>query len=112
MNKQQKKLEKNKYKLAKKLSKKGIKDKKKKKENRAFKRRSKFVLFADFIKGILYLILSISLILSIILGEKGVIITLNDIIDNLFFATAGKIILFFIGSGLFFYGLKQLKILK
>ena len=114
-----KKKRKEELKLLKKREKQKLKDLKKGKSTnvesisgKAEHKSSKLLLFAELIKGLLYLILSVSLIFSIILGEKGVIITLNDIIDNLFFATTGKIVLIIIAIGLFIYGLKQLKLIK
>lgn len=112
MDKSEKKKEKYKYKIAKKEAKRKKKELKKNAVIQNDRKHSKLILFAELIKGIIYLILSISLIVSLILGEKGVIITLDDIINNLFFANTGKIILFIVALGLLFYGLKQLKILK
>jgi len=70
------------------------------------------VRFAEGVKGIIYLILAVSLIFAIVLGQTGVIITLEDIIDNLILAQAGKVILAIIALALLIYGLKNLRILK
>lgn len=72
----------------------------------------KAVRFAESIKGIIYIILAVSLILSIILGEKGLVITLDDIIENLFLAKAGKVVLIIIAVALLIYGLKNLHLVK
>ena len=73
---------------------------------------SRMVKFAEGVKGILYLILAISLIVAIFLGQTGVIITLDDIIDNLILAQAGKVVLAIIALALLIYGFKNLRILK
>ena len=70
------------------------------------------VRFAEGVKGIIYLILAVSLIFAIILGQKGVIITFEDIIDNLILAQAGKVVLAIIALALLIYGLKNLRIIK
>lgn len=72
----------------------------------------KAVNFAESIKGIIYVILAVSLIISIVLGEKGLVITLDDIIENLFLARAGKFLLIIIAVALLIYGLKNLHLLK
>jgi hypothetical protein len=78
----------------------------------AQKPTGKMVRFAEGVKGIIYLILAVSLIFAIVLGQTGVIITLEDIIDNLILAQAGKVILAIIAVALLIYGLKNLRILK
>ena len=73
---------------------------------------SRAVKFAEAIKGILYLILAVSLLLAIILGQSGVIITLDDIINNLILAWTGKVVLVILAGAFIIYGLQQLKIIK
>ncbi len=73
---------------------------------------SSAVRFAESVKGIIYLILSISLFVAIILGQRGMIITLDDIIGSLILATTGKVILIVIAAALLIYGLKQLRLVK
>lgn len=68
------------------------------------------VRFAEGVKGSLYIILALSLICAIILGQTGVIMTLEDIIENLILATAGKVLLGIIALALFIYGLKNLRV--
>lgn len=76
------------------------------------KRSSWFVRFAEGTRGIIYIITGISIIVAIVLGQGGVIITLNDIINNLLIANAGKILLAVIALALVVYGLKNLRWLK
>ena len=73
---------------------------------------SKIVRFADSVKGIIYLIFGVSLIVAIFLGEQGMVITLEDIIGSLFLATVGKAALVILALALFIYGLKQLHLVK
>ena len=73
---------------------------------------SKAVRFAELIKGLLYLILAISIIVAVVLGQTGVIITLEDIIENLIIAWFGKIVLVIIAIALFIYAFKQLRVIK
>ncbi len=70
------------------------------------------VRFAESVKGVIYLVLAISLIVAIVLGQTGVIITLDDIIENLIVANAGKIVLVIIALAFFIYGLKNLRIVR
>jgi len=72
----------------------------------------KVVQFAESVKGIIYLVLAISLIVAVVLGHTGVIITLEDIIENLIVAQAGKVILIIIAVALLIYGLKKLRFLN
>ena len=73
---------------------------------------SLYVRFAESIKGILYIILAVSIIAAVVLGQSGLIITLEDIIDNLILATLGKVLLAIIAVGLFIFGLKNLRMVK
>jgi hypothetical protein len=75
-------------------------------------RTSGFVRFAEGVRGIIYIILGVSLALAIILGQTGVIITLDDIVRNLFVAIAGKVVLGIIAIALVIYGFKNLRIMK
>jgi hypothetical protein len=70
------------------------------------------VRFAESIRGILYLVLGASLVVALILGQQGVILSLNDIIDSLFAAAAGKVILSLIALALVIYGLKRLRLVR
>ena len=70
------------------------------------------VRFAEAVRGILFLIFAISLVLAIVLSEGGVIITLDEIIDSLLLAWAGKVALVVIALAFFVYGLKYLRLVK
>jgi hypothetical protein len=99
-------------KALKKLSKASVK--RRKKELKALKkssgagRRSPAVAFAESVRGIIYLILGVSLVVSLILSQEGYIITLEDIVGSLFFAGLGKIILAVVALAFVIYGLKHL----
>ena len=70
------------------------------------------VRFAETVKGILYVILAVSLVIALILGEGDVVITLEDIINNLIVATIGKVLLALLALALLLYGLKQIRLIK
>ena len=70
------------------------------------------VRYAEFVRGCLYALSGASLIVALILGQRGAIISLDDIIDSLFAASAGKIILGLIGLALLLYGLKHLRLIR
>ena len=70
------------------------------------------VRIADAVKGLIYLVFATTLLAAVLLGETGLIVTLDDIIGNLFAAIAGKVVIAFIALALFVYGLKNLKIVK
>ncbi|MBC8174239.1 MAG: DUF1206 domain-containing protein [Candidatus Marinimicrobia bacterium] len=70
------------------------------------------VRFAEGVRGTIYVIFAASLLLAIILGQRGVIVTLEDIIGSLFLALIGKIILVIVALALFIYGLKHLRLVK
>ena len=76
------------------------------------KKDSKGVRFAHIVKGMLYVILSVSLFLALLLGQTGYIMSLDDIINQLILIIAGKIVLIVIALALLIYGLKQLKIVR
>ncbi len=70
------------------------------------------VRFADWVRGILYVVLGASLVVALILGQKGAIISLDDIVNSLFAAWTGKIILALIALALVIYGLKHLRVVR
>ncbi len=70
------------------------------------------IRFAEFVRGCLYVLTGTSLVVAIVLGQRGAIISLNDVIDNLFAAAAGKVVLVLIGLALFLYGLKHLRLVR
>jgi len=75
-------------------------------------RPSPGVRYAEIVRGGLYLLLGASLALALVLGQRGVIVSLEDIIDGLFAAWAGKIVLALIAVALIIYGLKHLRIVR
>ncbi len=70
------------------------------------------VRFADWVRGILYVVFGASLAVALILGQKGAIISLDDIVNSLFAAWTGKIILALIALALVIYGLKHLRVVR
>ena len=70
------------------------------------------VRFAESVRGILYVVLGASLVVAVILGQRGAIISLDDLVDSLFAARAGKIILIVIALALVIYGLKHLRMVR
>ncbi|MFC1782669.1 DUF1206 domain-containing protein [Planctomycetota bacterium] len=70
------------------------------------------VRFAEAVRGIIYLIFAVSLVLAVILGQKGLIVSLDDIIGSLLLIRIGQIILVVIALALFIYGLKHLRLVK
>ncbi len=70
------------------------------------------VRFADWVRGILYVVLGSSLVVALILGQKGAIISLDDIVNSLFAAWTGKVILALIALALLIYGLKHLRVVR
>jgi uncharacterized membrane protein YdbT with pleckstrin-like domain len=70
------------------------------------------VRFAEIVKGVIYVVLAVSLGVALILGEGDVVITLDDIINSLLVAVLGKIILAIIALALLIYGLKQVRLVK
>ncbi len=70
------------------------------------------VRFAESIRGILYIILALSIFIAVIMGQSGLILTLEDIIDSLIIAKLGRVLILIIAIALFIYGLKNLRFLK
>ncbi|MHC4414592.1 MAG: DUF1206 domain-containing protein [Planctomycetota bacterium] len=70
------------------------------------------VRFAESVRGIIYIVGGASLVVALILGHRGTILSLDDIIDSLFAARAGKIILSLIALALVIYGLKHLRVVR
>ena len=68
--------------------------------------------FAEIVKGLILLIGSASLILAVVLQQKGVWISLDDIVENLMLVRFGQFIVIVIALGLFIYGLKQMRLIK
>jgi len=70
------------------------------------------VKFAETVRGILYLILSVSMAIAVLLSNQGYIMTLEDIFQSSILARLGKLILIVIAIALFIYGLKKLRAVK
>ena len=70
------------------------------------------VSFAESVRGIIYIIFAASLLAALVLGQKNIIISLDDIIQHLMLANLGKVILAIIALALFIYGLKHLRLVK
>ena len=70
------------------------------------------VRFAESMRGIIYIIFAVSLLAALALGQKNIIISLDDIIQHLLLANLGKVILAVIALSLFIYGLKHLRLVK
>jgi hypothetical protein len=70
------------------------------------------VRFAEAVRGVLYVVIGASLAVALILGQRGMIVSLDDIIGSLFAATAGKVVLAAIALALLIYGLKHLRLVR
>ena len=75
-------------------------------------RPSRPARFADTVRGGLYLLLGASLIVALLLGQRDAVVSLDDLIESLFLATAGKVVLAVIGLALGTYGLRKLGVLR
>ena len=75
-------------------------------------RPSTGVRFAESVRGILYVVLGASLVIALLLGQRGAILSLDDIVENLFAAWTGKVILGVIALAFVIYGLKHLRIVR
>ncbi len=73
---------------------------------------SSAVRYAEAVRGCLYVLSGASLIVAIALGQRGAMLSLDDIIENLFAASAGKVVLALIGLALLLYGLKHLRLIR
>ncbi|MFH1546638.1 MAG: hypothetical protein ABIE14_04635 [Patescibacteria group bacterium] len=68
--------------------------------------------FAEAVRGILYLIGSASLILAVMLQERGVWLTLDEIVESLMVIRIGQFALIVIALALFIYGLKHIRLVR
>lgn len=75
-------------------------------------RPSRIVKVADVFRGVLYLILAVSIIVAIILSNKGYIITFEDIFESLVAERIGKVILYLFAASFFILGLKHLRAIR
>ncbi len=72
-------------------------------------RISPVLRFAEFVRGILYLIFSVSLVVAILSSGQIRTLTTSEIVRICIGTVAGKVVLLVIASALFIYGLKYLK---
>ena len=70
------------------------------------------VRYAESVRGILYVVMGASLVGALILGQRGVIVSLDDLVDSLFAARTGKVLLTLIAIALLIYGLKHLRLVR
>jgi len=49
---------------------------------------------------------------ALVLGQRGAIMSLDDVIESLFAASAGKVVLALIALGLLLYGFKYLRLIR
>ncbi len=68
--------------------------------------------FAEAVRGILYLLASVSLVFAVLLQERGVFLPLNEIVEDLLVLQTGRVLLIVIAAALFIYGLKHIRLLK
>jgi len=73
---------------------------------------SKAVKFAEGVKGVIYLIVAVSLILALVLSNEGYIFRLEDVIGSLMGVFLGKVIIVVLGIAFFIYGLKKMGLVK
>ena len=73
---------------------------------------TKAIIFAETVRGILYVILSASIVVAILFDQKSFIVTVDEIVTNLLVISSGKFILIIIALALFIFGLKNLRILR
>jgi hypothetical protein len=100
-------------KLELKRAKKAAKNELKAGANRTAERRpSAAVRYAESVRGVLYVVLGASLVVALILGERGALMSLDDIVNSLFAARAGKVVLALIALGFLIYGLKHLRVVR
>jgi succinate dehydrogenase hydrophobic anchor subunit len=70
------------------------------------------VRYAEFVRGCLSVLMGASLIVALVLGQRGAIVSLDDVIESLFAALAGKVVLALIALGLLLYGFKYLRLIR
>ena len=73
---------------------------------------SRSARFADAVRGGLYLLIGASLIVAILLGQQRIVLSLDDLVESLFLATAGKLLLAVIGLAFVIYGLRKLGLMR
>ena len=70
------------------------------------------VRYAEFVRGCLFVLTGGSLLVALVLGQRGAIMSLDDVIESLFAASAGKVVLALIALGLLLYGFKYLRLIR
>jgi len=75
-------------------------------------RPGRLVKFAEYVRGIVFLIFAVSLAVALILPSTGHIITLNEIVERLMPLWFGKLVLAAVAAAFFIYGLKCLRTIK
>lgn len=73
---------------------------------------SRMVRFAEAVRGILFVVFGVSLVVAIVLSQTGYVVTTSDIINSLISHIAGKIVLVVIAIAFLIYGLKSLRAIK
>jgi len=73
---------------------------------------SPVVRAAEMVRGIMFLILAVSLVVAMILSDQGYIVTLEDIFNSLVAAWIGKAVLLIIAAAFFVIGLKHLRAVR
>jgi uncharacterized membrane protein YdbT with pleckstrin-like domain len=73
---------------------------------------SRAVRFAEGVRGVLFLILAVSMVVAVFLSNQGYIVKLEEIFESLVLATVGKVVLVVIAVAFFIYGLKYLRAIR
>lgn len=70
------------------------------------------VRYAEAVRGALYVVTGGSLLVALVLGQRGAIVSFDDLVESLFVARAGKVVLGLVGVALLIYGMKHLRIVR
>ena len=73
---------------------------------------SQLVRFAEGVRGVLFLIFAVSLVILILAPDVGQSLGMKEIIDKLIGHWIGKAVLVVIAAAFFIYGLKYLRAIK
>ncbi|MCH9021479.1 MAG: DUF1206 domain-containing protein, partial [Planctomycetes bacterium] len=73
---------------------------------------SRLVRFAEGVRGVLFLIFAVSLVIAIVLPDIGQTLGMSEIIGKLIGHWIGKGVLVVIAAAFFIYGLKYLRAIK
>ncbi|MFH1803105.1 MAG: DUF1206 domain-containing protein [archaeon] len=96
----------------KKISKAISKSRKKQFKGRGPSSSSGAVKFSEGVKGLIYLILALSLFAALFFSNSQFIVTRDDLIGLLFGSIIGKIVLVVLGIAFLIYGLKHLGLVR